>query len=115
MNSATEKVLASLLLRCWPLVCVTGAGRSTEDLPVHRNRGHFFQNAKYMVVEMGSGHLYGDEEKQNKPRGLSSVLSSDSDTFSDLSKSSPHGPELPCVWKDRVRPNALEGPFQFLQ
>lgn len=37
------------------------------------------------------------------------MLSSDSDTFSDLSKSSPHGPELPCVWKDRVRPNALEG------
>lgn len=33
---------------------------------------------------MGNGHLYGDEEKQNKPRDLSSDLSSASNKFCEL-------------------------------
>lgn len=39
-----------------PFMC---HGSSTEDFPVHRNHGHFFQNAK-KYMEMGNGYLYDD-------------------------------------------------------
>lgn len=78
-----------------PFTCHGSSKRHWRIFPSTAGiRGYFFQNVKkYVVVEMGNGNLYGDlkKSKQNKPRDLSSVLSYDSNIFSDLERvSSPH-------------------------